>query len=115
VARRGVVEVLTAWGLEGWCEDAVLLTSELVSNAIQHGQGEPCVTISRHGTTLRISVLDDGGRTPAPRRGDPDDITGRGLVLVDGIASRWGSHVDAHGTEVWFELKVAAARSGTRR
>jgi anti-sigma regulatory factor (Ser/Thr protein kinase) len=114
LARRHVVDVLTAWGLQRWCDDAVLLTSELVSNAVMHGRGEPCIVITRSGATLRISVHDDGGSTPASRRSEPDDVSGRGLAMVDGIASRWGSNAGAHGTEVWFELHVVAASNGTR-
>jgi anti-sigma regulatory factor (Ser/Thr protein kinase) len=94
-------------------DTAVLLTSELVTNSLQHSN-------SRHrGGTVTISVLaipdgvvieviDDGGPTiPAVtgQPGEPDLLEGgRGLRLVELLATRWSHHRDAAGTVTWFEL-----------
>jgi anti-sigma regulatory factor (Ser/Thr protein kinase) len=94
-------------------DTAVLLTSELVTNSLQHSN-------SRHpGGTVTISVLaipdgvvieviDDGGATvPAAtaQAGGLDLLEGgRGLRLVEQLATRWSYHCDAAGTVTWFEL-----------
>ena len=88
---------------------AVLLVSELATNALEHtstgngGQFE--VTIYRDETSLLIGVTDNGsGKTPAPGTLDPESETGRGLGLVELLAHRWGHCGGKHGRTVWFEL-----------
>jgi anti-sigma regulatory factor (Ser/Thr protein kinase) len=86
-------------------DDVTLLVSELLANAVEHGQGEV--------VELRMSVLDgrvraeviDGGQgfeLPPP---DPDPGRGRGLQLVDRLAVDWGVSQSA-STHVWFELAL---------
>ncbi|GAB1513083.1 ATP-binding protein [Actinophytocola sp. KF-1] len=87
-------------------DDAVLVADELVSNALQHG-GAPrsCrMFLTGDGARLRIEVDDSSPRDPEIRT--PDHTGGRGLILVDRLASRWGfdRHVD-HKT-VWAELTL---------
>jgi len=96
----------------GWCpvaDDAVLLVSELATNALEHtmtdngGQFE--VTIYRDESSLLIGVTDNGSdKTPARGALDPESETGRGLRLVELIAHRWGQCGSKHGRTVWFEL-----------
>jgi anti-sigma regulatory factor (Ser/Thr protein kinase) len=94
-------------------DEAVLLTSELCANALQHtasGNGGSFeVTVFRGDQSLRIEVRDDGGTTiPAVRTVDGlDDLAecGRGLELVALIASRWGQCGDEYGRSVFFELR----------
>ncbi|MGW7822979.1 ATP-binding protein [Streptomyces puniciscabiei] len=93
-ARRVVRDLLTAWGVPGGArDDAVLVTSELVTNALVHAAGER-IACRLHGTAdqLRIEVEDqDGGPTrPAARRPGADDQHGRGLFLVDALCRDWG-------------------------
>jgi serine/threonine-protein kinase RsbW len=90
-------------------DDAVLLVSELATNALEHtstgngGQFE--VTIYRDKPSLLIGVTDNGSdRTPAPGTLNPESETGRGLGLVELIAHRWGHCRGKHGRTVWFEL-----------
>ena len=90
-------------------DDAVLLVSELATNALEHtstghgGQFE--VTIYRDEPSLLIGVTDNGSvRAPAPSTLDPESETGRGLGLVELIAHRWGHCGGKHGRTVWFEL-----------
>ncbi|MFE1167086.1 ATP-binding protein [Nocardiopsis sp. NPDC058789] len=94
---------------------ATLLTSELATNAITHsdsgratGKFEVCV---RHAPGwARVEVRDLGSTTeaPAPQHRDPYDTAehGRGLDLVEALASKWGTEPrrDGRGRQVWFEL-----------
>lgn len=82
-------------------DTAVLLISELVTNAVLHGTGEIRLTIHIQGDDARFSVRDEGGGTPVVRP-DPGPDGGWGLRLVGELASRWG--VLQGRTQVWFEL-----------
>jgi serine/threonine-protein kinase RsbW len=91
-------------------DEAVLLTSELCANALQHtasGNGGSFeVTVFRSDQSLRIEVRDEGATTiPVVR--DLNDLAecGRGLELVALIASRWGQCGDEYGRSVFFELR----------
>ena len=95
-------------------DEAVLLVSELATNALEHtstgdgGQFE--VTICRNATSLLIGVSDSGSaKPPEPRPLDPESETGRGLGLVELIADRWGYCGGEHGRIVWFELPLASS------
>jgi anti-sigma regulatory factor (Ser/Thr protein kinase) len=84
---------------------AVLLLSELVSNAVKHADAASiAVRFEVMKAYLRIEVADDGPgfglREPVP---EPGGIGGWGLHLVDELSSRWGV-VDGSGTRVWFEI-----------
>jgi anti-sigma regulatory factor (Ser/Thr protein kinase) len=94
-------------------DEAVLLTSELCANALQHtasGNGGSFeVTVFRSDRSLRIEVCDEGATTvPVVRAMDDlDELAecGRGLELVALIASRWGQCGDEYGRSVFFELR----------
>lgn len=94
-------------------DEAVLLTSELCTNALQHtasGNGGAFeVTVFRLACSLRIEVRDDGATTTIPAVRTVDDLDnmpecGRGLEIVAMIASRWGQCGDEYGRAVFFEL-----------
>jgi anti-sigma regulatory factor (Ser/Thr protein kinase) len=120
-ARRFVRRVLAAGILadgrttgvlaDGLAADAVLLTSELAANAIQHtasGQGGTfAVTICPRPPAIRICVT-DGGAPDGPSITSPASLaaSGRGLAIVDTLASRWGHHAGPGGRTVWFELST---------
>ncbi|MFI9808430.1 ATP-binding protein [Streptomyces sp. NPDC052301] len=93
-ARRIVADLLTAWGVpEDPRDDAVLVASELVTNALVHTAGERIVCrLHDVADRIRIEVEDqDGGRgLPAVRRPGPEDPHGRGLFLVDALSLDWG-------------------------
>jgi serine/threonine-protein kinase RsbW len=95
-------------------DEAVLLVSELATNALEHTStgdgGQFQVTICRNATSLLIGVSDSGSdKTPAPGPLDPESETGRGLGLVELIAERWGYCGDQHGLTVWFELQAESS------
>jgi anti-sigma regulatory factor (Ser/Thr protein kinase) len=87
---------------------AVLLTSEIVTNALRHGRAPFRLTVEAVDGTLRVEVRDAGGSSsPMVRRATPEDIGGRGLALVDTLADNWGWRPDgSRGTVVWFELSA---------
>ena len=85
---------------------AVLLVSELVTNAILHGRGPLELRARTTGEALRVEVHDADPRTaPTLSTGvEPTDDGGRGLQLVDILADRWGWAESPAGKVVWFEL-----------
>jgi anti-sigma regulatory factor (Ser/Thr protein kinase) len=82
-------------------DTAVLLISELVTNAVLHGTGEIRLMIDLAGGGARFAVSDEGGGTPVVRP-EPGPDGGWGLRLVGQLARRWG--VREGRTQVWFEL-----------
>ncbi|WP_411107288.1 ATP-binding protein [Streptomyces sp. cmx-4-9] len=111
-ARRDVTLCLHTWGLDHLVDDAQLITSELVTNAIRHTRtGRVGVSVTRHPDRVRIVVTDTSRATPAPADPDPDAEAGRGLQLIDRLATRWGSDRLATGKRVWVELTTDQASS----
>ena len=106
-ARRTVQEVLTAAGLEIMLDDALLLVSELVTNAVVHAGTEIELLIDIGPDVARIEVIDHGPGLPV-RQGDPADIRedGRGIFLLDALAQEWGTRHFEGGKSVWFLLGV---------
>lgn len=92
-------------------DTAVLLVSELLTNACLHARAPRGRYIAARCVLgdggLRVEVSDAGGsELPVAREAGPDDETGRGLALVAALASRWGAYPRRHGIgkTVWFEL-----------
>lgn len=105
---------LGLWGLDVLADDAVLVVSELVTNAVAHAHppyGQVIVTrFERLAHGVRIEVHDVGERMPEFRGGAPDDAeSGRGLVLVDALTEgQWGvKHQEGPGKTVWAVLSDA--------
>lgn len=119
-ARELVRKRLAEYGLQDLVDIAELLVSELATNAVVHAGGRYRLTLSLGtgtGTgTLRCEVADERPRLPLPPHRqagsddhldvDPDSENGRGLLLVDALAHRWGSRLVDDGKEVWFELEL---------
>jgi anti-sigma regulatory factor (Ser/Thr protein kinase) len=91
--------------------DAELLVSELVTNAIRHGEGDIRLCARVDDDRLVVEVIDEGsGFEYALRRQDFEQIGGWGLDIVDDLSSRWGVHEGT--THVWFELERPGPRLG---
>ena len=98
--------------LEPLLDVAALLTSELVTNVVRH-VGAP-MTLRRLMLALRIEVDDRSPESPAVRQVRPPSEHGRGVFLVDAMASDWGSERTAVGKTVWFELEIPSAAAEWR-
>lgn len=118
-ARRFLRDVLEEWDVED--DDAVdtaqLCLSELVNNVVMHAGTTSELTVHLEHGVLTVVVRDlggsarSGGPTPieVPDDDDPLRVFGRGLMLVEGLASRWGSEQDATGTTAWFVVELQHA------
>ncbi len=104
-SRRIVAETLEQAGFDELTEDAELVTSELVGNALLHTDSDVRVSIGIEGDTVRVEVHDDSPVLPVPGMLGPEATSGRGLILVEQLTHRWGvTRVPARGKHVWFEL-----------
>jgi len=83
-----------------------MLTSELVTNAVLHGRSTLVVQLTMVADTVQI-VVEDNSPVP-PQSRDPEDFAegGRGLLLVDWLASSWGWEVTPTGKYVWFRVDL---------
>ena len=105
-ARRLVREVLEGTGrvdLAALAENAVLLTSEVVTNAILHA-GTTVDLVVRLDGGVRIEVADGSEHLPVRRRYATTAGTGRGLMMLEEVADAWGVQRRPGGKVVWFEL-----------
>ncbi len=113
VARRHLSADLFASGIQdSTIDDACVIVSELLSNALRHARplpsGQIRVSWSRQGDSVEVSVS-DGGAATEPRRGRPalSSLGGRGLGIVESLAECWGvRHEETGGTTVWAVLKA---------
>ncbi|WP_093504420.1 ATP-binding protein [Streptomyces sp. Ag109_O5-10] len=120
-ARRLVRARLTGWSVcADTCDTAVLVVSELVTNAIVHTASSRVVCeLHDHDDTVRIAVQDEGCAPdephPSPQR--PEEEHGRGLLLVEALCQAWGAQERGSGLLVWAELprQTDAARTGAAR
>jgi anti-sigma regulatory factor (Ser/Thr protein kinase) len=91
-------------------EVALVLVSELVTNAVLHGRSNPRLAVlARAGGGLFVGVGDDNSRYPVMQDEDQQALGGRGLRLLDSLATRWGVRPEPPGKVVWFELDADAA------
>lgn len=111
-ARRLVATVLTDAGYDAVVEVATLLVSEAVTNAVLHAGTPILLSCSWSGSCVRIEVYDDSRVPPRIRHYHGQATTGRGLALVDALATRWGVDASAGGKTLWFELGAAPADGG---
>jgi anti-sigma regulatory factor (Ser/Thr protein kinase) len=96
-------------------DDAVLVLSELVSNAIKHARplasGKIAVSWEVVGEVVRIAVTDGGSSTrPTPLHPSISALGGRGLSIVSTVAREWGVDDGPPGTTVWAELRLTGRR-----
>lgn len=103
-ARRFVVQTLRQWGCHELVDDAALVASELATNAVVHVWSDLTVRVSQGCDVVRISIQDSSPSPPRVRPASSTAVSGRGLLLVDAVASRWGTEPVEGGKAVWAEL-----------
>lgn len=107
VARRFVSDTLRRWQFDSAVDAVELLTSELVTNAVVHAGTEVQIVLEAHDNLVHVEVRDLNRRQPVVRITPYDDLqTGRGLTLLDSVASAWGVASLDRGKAVWFEIKA---------
>jgi anti-sigma regulatory factor (Ser/Thr protein kinase) len=107
-ARSWIDTFLTEHDIEDTVrDDAQLVVSELVTNALVHGQGELVLRASVDETAVHVSVTDSGDGLPEVLPLDPARIGGLGLIVVGRIASNWGVAPFPGGKTVWAALALS--------
>ena len=83
-----------------------LLTSEVVTNALLYGRDAPRLVVACRGDTVRVSVEDADPRWPTRQAVTETELRGRGIALVDALATAWGIETLGQvGKRVWFEVR----------
>ncbi|MFG2366890.1 SpoIIE family protein phosphatase [Streptomyces mirabilis] len=119
-ARSFVRDTLQGWGFADIVDDAVVLTSELVTNAVVHAGTSADVLCLRSDEGVRIEVADRYPEREIPLQatavnmGSPDREGGRGLQLCAALAGRWGVDYSPTHKQVWFHLDLPDRPVGTR-
>ncbi|MER7400293.1 SpoIIE family protein phosphatase [Streptomyces sp. NPDC000151] len=119
-ARAFVRDTLQGWGHGDIIDDAVVLTSELVTNAVVHAGTAADVLCLRTDTGVRIEVADRYPEREVPVQSSgqalahPDREGGRGLLLCGALATRWGVEYTPSQKHVWFQLDLPERPAGTR-
>ncbi|MBM7173177.1 SpoIIE family protein phosphatase [Streptomyces sp. G44] len=119
-ARSFVRDTLQGWGFTDIVDDAVVLTSELVTNAVVHAGTAADVLCLRSADAVRIEVSDRYPEREIPLQqssvhmGSPDREGGRGLQLCAALATRWGVDYSPTHKLVWFQLDLPHRPVGTR-
>lgn len=116
--RRMVAGHLRDWRLGALVDYAVLATNELFANAVEHGSSGPAdtvtitVSLERFGRELRVEVADGSPVVPTFRAAELTEESGRGLAIVNDLASDWGTEPPGpggRGKKVWFTLALGLA------
>ena len=106
-SRELVTDAWLRWDLPHLVGPACIVVPELVNNVVVHARTPMTVMLARHGESMSVAVRDRS--THVPRfSGEPVPVTsygGRGLLLIDSVAQRWGSLVLADGKVVWAVLE----------
>lgn len=102
--RRFAVQACRASGHDELTDIVALLVSEVATNALVHAEGDVQVRVVTRGDLLRVEVADESPLMPQPRAAGPMEEGGRGLALVESLATAWGVTPTDGGKVVWFEL-----------
>ena len=104
---RGFVrDALAGWGLDHLVGDAVLITSELATNAVTHAGSPFRASLVRTGDVVRVSVEDGSSTWPRYHRALPGDQDGRGMAIVSVLSRRTGCDSTVGGKVAWAELSA---------
>ena len=104
-ARVFVASTLAGWQESRLVETIELLVTELVTNVIVHTTASPAVRVSLLPDRVHVEVVDADPTPVKARQALPSATSGRGLALVESLASAWGSVEIDDGKVVWFDVK----------
>lgn len=104
-ARRTVGRVLAVAEHADWHDDAILVVSELVANALEaSGECQMSLWYLRDAVSLRVEVSDASPDMPMPRSPSSTRVGGHGLRIVGRLSTRWGVNTGDGNKVVWFEI-----------
>lgn len=111
-ARSLVRGLLEQWGRDELIEDASLVVTELVANAVEHAHSACQLAVTRSNGGVRIEVQDAGEGTPEPQAPSATAEGGRGLLIIAALSTAWGIEDAPQGKTVWVELATPVAGRG---
>ncbi|MFH8597134.1 SpoIIE family protein phosphatase [Streptomyces rimosus] len=111
--RRFLAEHLHRWHLAPLADTALLLASELMTNAVRHAPGPLAVELWYSARELGVEVTGRSTPRPCARLADVNEESGRGLLLVEALADAWGTRPTADGKTVWFTLLLPPHQEAT--
>lgn len=115
-ARTRAVDAVVRSGREDLADDVATLVSELVSNAVIHARTQMRLTVELAGAGVRVELADESAAMPRFAGAGLHAISGRGLLIIDRLASRWGvQRLSEGGKAVWVEIDEPATDHGTAR
>jgi anti-sigma regulatory factor (Ser/Thr protein kinase) len=100
-SRQVLRAVLQGWEVAQLTDDATLIVSELVNNAVDNSTAITLVARPAPDGQVTLEVWDDNPSPPVTRAIDFDSLDGRGLIIVDALASSWGWRPSDGGKVVW--------------
>ncbi|MGW0738041.1 ATP-binding SpoIIE family protein phosphatase [Streptomyces sp. NPDC002851] len=110
--RHHLNDLLRRWKAESLLDDLQLMLSEVVTNALIHAQSDVDIRLRRHVDGIRVEVQDSSAQPPVPGVIVGDEAmnaeaeSGRGLLIVDALATAWGSSPAGRGKTTWIELTL---------
>lgn len=107
-ARAFVADTCADWDVHVDPDDLALVVSELVTNAVHFAEGPIAVFVARRLDRLVVAVEDHSAEFAAPPMEDVLATWGRGLLVVDAVAERWGESALSGGKRVWAEFPLTA-------
>jgi anti-sigma regulatory factor (Ser/Thr protein kinase) len=105
--RRFVGKTLAEWGHAEHVDTACLLVSEILTNAVSHARAPVGLRVHRSAREIVTEISDSSPHLPLRRLANPDDESGRGLMLVDALATEWGTRPGTAGKTVWFTIALS--------
>jgi anti-sigma regulatory factor (Ser/Thr protein kinase) len=105
-ARAFLRAALETWRLDGFGDVTELLTDELVGNVVRHVGSPMTLRLVRHPDFIRVEVDDPSTNPPRLLHPDEETTRGRGIMLVNELASEWGIEIRPSGKTVWFEIDI---------
>ncbi|MFD4475488.1 MULTISPECIES: SpoIIE family protein phosphatase [unclassified Streptomyces] len=113
--RRFLRAKLREWELTAQADTALLLASELLTNAFRHARGPIGLRVWHSVRELGVEITDHSTPRPRARLAESTEEDGRGLLLVEALADAWGTRPTISGKTVWFTLLVAPAGQGSEQ